>query len=83
MIESIILLKPKSEWRPGVTKDDIVAELDAKAPPIPAAELAEGRAFLLQGGDCAESFKEFSTDNIRDTFRLLLQMAVVDRKSVV
>ncbi|XP_020272438.1 phospho-2-dehydro-3-deoxyheptonate aldolase 1, chloroplastic-like [Asparagus officinalis] len=34
-------------------------------------------AFLLQGGDCAESFKEFNADNIRDTFRVLLQMAVV------
>jgi 3-deoxy-7-phosphoheptulonate synthase len=40
-------------------------------------EVAAGRAFLLQGGDCAESFKEFSADNIRDTFRVLLQMAVV------
>ena len=40
-------------------------------------EAAEGRAFLLQGGDCAESFKEFHADNIRDFFRLLLQMAVV------
>ncbi|NCM96023.1 MAG: 3-deoxy-7-phosphoheptulonate synthase class II [Rhodobacterales bacterium] len=38
---------------------------------------AEGRAFLLQGGDCAESFAEFSADNIRDTFRVMLQMAVV------
>src|SRR5690606_20949189 len=41
------------------------------------ADVAAGKAFLLQGGDCAESFKEFSADNIRDTFRLLLQMAVV------
>ena len=40
-------------------------------------EVAEGRAFLLQGGDCAESFAEFSADNIRDTFRVMLQMAVV------
>jgi 3-deoxy-7-phosphoheptulonate synthase len=40
-------------------------------------DVAAGRAFLLQGGDCAESFKEFSADNIRDTFRLILQMAVV------
>jgi 3-deoxy-7-phosphoheptulonate synthase len=40
-------------------------------------DVAEGRAFLLQGGDCAESFKEFHADNIRDTFRLILQMAVV------
>ena len=41
------------------------------------AEVAEGRAFLLQGGDCAESFAEFSADNIRDTFKVMLQMAVV------
>ncbi len=41
------------------------------------ADVAEGRAFLLQGGDCAESFAEFHADNIRDTFRVLLQMAVV------
>jgi 3-deoxy-7-phosphoheptulonate synthase len=41
------------------------------------ADVSEGKAFLLQGGDCAESFKEFAADNIRDTFRLLLQMAVV------
>jgi 3-deoxy-7-phosphoheptulonate synthase len=40
-------------------------------------QVAEGKAFLLQGGDCAESFKEFAADNIRDTFRLILQMAVV------
>jgi 3-deoxy-7-phosphoheptulonate synthase len=39
--------------------------------------VSAGKAFLLQGGDCAESFKEFSADNIRDTFRLILQMAVV------
>jgi len=41
------------------------------------AEVAAGRGFLLQGGDCAESFAEFHPDNIRDTFRVLLQMAVV------
>jgi len=40
-------------------------------------QVAEGKAFLLQGGDCAESFAEFHPDNIRDTFRVLLQMAVV------
>ncbi|WP_081531335.1 class II 3-deoxy-7-phosphoheptulonate synthase [Rhodovulum sp. P5] len=38
---------------------------------------ARGEAFLLQGGDCAESFSEFSADTIRDTFKVLLQMAVV------
>jgi 3-deoxy-7-phosphoheptulonate synthase len=41
------------------------------------AQVAEGNAFLLQGGDCAESFAEFHPDNIRDTFRVLMQMAVV------
>ncbi|HJN04622.1 MAG TPA: 3-deoxy-7-phosphoheptulonate synthase, partial [Alphaproteobacteria bacterium] len=41
------------------------------------ANVAAGRSFLLQGGDCAESFAEFHPDNIRDTFRVLLQMAVV------
>jgi len=40
------------------------------------AEVAAGRAFLLQGGDCAESFKEFHPNNIRDTFRVILQMSV-------
>ena len=39
--------------------------------------VAQGNGFLLQGGDCAESFKEFSADNIRDSFRLILQMAVI------
>ena len=41
------------------------------------AEVANGRAFLLQGGDCAESFAEFHPNTIRDTFRVILQMAVV------
>ena len=41
------------------------------------AEVVDGKAFLLQGGDCAESFAEFHPDNIRDTFKLILQMALV------
>ena len=41
------------------------------------AKVAAGEAFLLQGGDCAESFAEHSADNIRDFFRVFLQMAVV------
>ncbi|HEY5105797.1 MAG TPA: 3-deoxy-7-phosphoheptulonate synthase class II [Caulobacteraceae bacterium] len=70
---------------------DAVAQVDVelrRMPPLVFAgearrlkallgEVAAGKAFLLQGGDCAESFKEFSADNIRDTFRLILQMAVV------
>jgi 3-deoxy-7-phosphoheptulonate synthase len=40
-------------------------------------EVAEGRGFVLQGGDCAESFADFNAANIRDTFKVMLQMAVV------
>ncbi|MBO6488774.1 MAG: 3-deoxy-7-phosphoheptulonate synthase, partial [Pelagibacteraceae bacterium] len=41
------------------------------------SQVVEGKAFLLQGGDCAESFAEFHPDNIRDTFKVILQMALV------
>ena len=41
------------------------------------AKVCEGKAFLLQGGDCAESFEEFNADNIRDMFKVVMQMAVV------
>jgi 3-deoxy-7-phosphoheptulonate synthase len=41
------------------------------------AQVVDGKAFLLQGGDCAESFAEFHPDNIRDTFKLILQMSLV------
>ena len=41
------------------------------------AEVSNGNAFLLQGGDCAESFADFHPNNIRDTFKVILQMAVV------
>jgi 3-deoxy-7-phosphoheptulonate synthase len=41
------------------------------------AQVADGKAFVLQGGDCAESFNDFTANIIRDTFRVLLQMAVV------
>jgi 3-deoxy-7-phosphoheptulonate synthase len=68
-----------------------LAEVEAtlrRAPPLVFAgearrlreelgQVAQGKAFLLQGGDCAESFAEFHANNIRDTFRVLLQMAVV------
>lgn len=40
-------------------------------------EVAQGRAFLLQGGDCAESFAEFNANKIRDSFRAIIQMAIV------
>ena len=41
------------------------------------AEVVDGKAFLLQGGDCAESFVEFNPDNIRDYFKVILQMSLV------
>ncbi len=41
------------------------------------AQVCRGEAFLLQGGDCAESFSEFNASNIRDTFKALMQMAIV------
>ena len=50
---------------------------EARALTADLATVAAGKAFLLQGGDCAESFAEFHPNNIRDTFRVLLQMAVV------
>ncbi|MEM7171660.1 MAG: 3-deoxy-7-phosphoheptulonate synthase class II [Pseudomonadota bacterium] len=66
---------------------EVEAQLTALPPLVFAGEarnlynslgqVADGKAFLLQGGDCAESFAEFSANNIRDTFRVLLQMAVV------
>jgi 3-deoxy-7-phosphoheptulonate synthase len=67
---------------------DIVEARLAKFPPLvfagearklkaELAQVAAGQAFLLQGGDCAESFAEHSADNIRDFFRVFLQMAVV------
>lgn len=40
-------------------------------------DVAMGKAFLMQGGDCAESFREFHPDNLRDIFRVMMQMAVV------
>ena len=67
--------------------DDVLAKIK-KFPPLVfagearllqknLAEVAEGKAFLLQGGDCAESFSDFHPDNIRDTFKVILQMSVV------
>ncbi len=50
---------------------------EARALRAQLGRVAEGKAFLLQGGDCAESFAEFHADNIRDTFKVLLQMAIV------
>ena len=71
---------------PAVLKN-VEADLRAMPPLVFAGEVqglreqlgkaANGEAFLLQGGDCAESFTEFSADYIRDTFKVMMQMAVV------
>ena len=50
---------------------------EARALKAALAKVARGNAFLLQGGDCAESFAEFGANNIRDSFKVLLQMTVV------
>ncbi|MBI3453227.1 MAG: 3-deoxy-7-phosphoheptulonate synthase class II [Rhodospirillales bacterium] len=50
---------------------------EARALQDSLAKVAEGKAVLLQGGDCAESFAEFNANNIRDSFKVLLQMTVV------
>ena len=67
--------------------NSVEAKLSFKPPLVFAGEvqalkkslaLAEkGNAFILQGGDCAESFSQFSANGIRDTFKVLLQMAVI------
>jgi 3-deoxy-7-phosphoheptulonate synthase len=75
------------EW-PDTSELDRVLKHLATLPPLVFAgearhltstlgDVAGGRAFLLQAGDCAESFHEFSADNIRDKLRVILQMAVV------
>ncbi|KAL3504771.1 hypothetical protein ACH5RR_034612 [Cinchona calisaya] len=75
------------EYPDQVELESVLKTLDAFPPIVFAgearnleerlAEAAMGNAFLLQGGDCAESFKEFNANNIRDTFRILLQMGAV------
>jgi 3-deoxy-7-phosphoheptulonate synthase len=55
----------------------LVSAGEARALKAKLAKVQAGEGFLLQGGDCAESFKEFDTNKIRDTFRVLMQMAVV------
>ena len=81
----------KALQMPSYPDDQVVAEVEQRLggyPPLvfagearklkrALAKVAKGEAFLLQGGDCAESFAEFHPNNIRDTFRVLLQMAVV------
>jgi len=72
---------------PQAAVDDVVAELGRCAPLVFAGEVRDlhealakataGNGFLLMGGDCAESFNEFSVDHVRDTFRVILQQALI------
>lgn len=83
--EKPILQQPT--YQDQVKLEKVLAELKNYPPLVFAGEarslksdlanVANGDAFLLQGGDCAESFSEFQAANIRDTFKALLQMAVV------
>jgi 3-deoxy-7-phosphoheptulonate synthase len=59
------------------TMPPLVFAGEARALEAQLAEVAEGRAFLLQAGDCAESFDDFTADKVRDKLRVVLQMAVV------
>ena len=75
------------EWPDEGRLDDVLKRLAALPPLVFAGEarrltaaledVAHGRAFVLQAGDCAESFDGFSADSIRDKLKVILQMAVV------
>ncbi|MHB8465030.1 MAG: class II 3-deoxy-7-phosphoheptulonate synthase [Acidimicrobiales bacterium] len=75
------------DWPDEAALDIAIKQLSALPPLVFAGEaraltaslaaVSQGNAFLLQAGDCAESFHEFSADNIRDKLRVILQMAIV------
>ena len=75
------------QWPDVAARDRALAQISAFPPLVFAgearslqaslAQVAAGNAFLLQAGDCAESFEEFSANNIREKLRVILQMAVV------
>ncbi|HEV2361266.1 MAG TPA: 3-deoxy-7-phosphoheptulonate synthase class II [Acidimicrobiales bacterium] len=75
------------DWPDGAALERVLARLRKEPPLVFAGEarrltkqlaaVSEGRAFLLQAGDCAESFDDFSADGIRDKLKVILQMAVV------
>jgi len=75
------------EWPDKALFDETCSQLASYPPLVFAGEVralkshlsqvSQGNAFLLQGGDCAESFGDFTANNIRDKFKVLLQMAVI------
>ena len=80
-------IKQQPKYPDALQLEDVESQLRALPPLVFAQEIRDlkqhlanvghGKGFLLQGGDCAESFSEFSANKIRDTFKVLLQMAVV------
>jgi len=82
-----LIAKQQPEWPDADALAAVEARLERMPPLVFAgearslkehlAQIAQGRGFLLTGGDCAESFTDFHADTIRDTLRILLQMAVV------
>ncbi|MDE3060690.1 MAG: 3-deoxy-7-phosphoheptulonate synthase class II [Pseudomonadota bacterium] len=79
-------IKQQPEYKNAQHVQEVEAQLSA-LPPLASpsearalkrelADAAQGKAFLLQGGDCAESFAEFSEENLRNFFRVLLQMTM-------
>ena len=71
-IDKVINVEKKLEKFPPLVFAGEVRSLKNKL-----KKVAEGKAFLLQGGDCAESFSDFSANNLRDSFKVLLQMSAV------
>ena len=75
------------DWPDAAAVDAVTAELKAMPPLVFAgearqlrralAEVAAGRGFLLQSGDCAESFRDLTAPRIRDNLKIMLQMATV------
>ena len=59
------------------TRPPLVFAGEARSLQAQLANAAAGNAFVLFGGDCAESFEEFHADYVRDTYRVLLQMSVI------
>ena len=80
-------IKQQPNWPDEAAYDRALKQIESMPPLVFAGEarslqanlakVAAGNAFLLQAGDCAESFEEFSADNIREKLRVILQMAVV------
>ena len=72
----------ESSLKQIATLPPLVFAGEARSLQIELGRVASGNAFLLQAGDCAESFEDFSADNIREKLRVILQMAIILTYSV-